>query len=660
MSIPNRKPSPPTGNPTAPFQEILARMLSRRELLRGAGLGLAGLAAGSLLPGCSAASGPVDRGARSATAGKLGFRPVPVSTADTVVVPPGYSARVLYAWGDPISDGPAFRQDATNPAADQALQAGMHHDGMHFFPLPRGSASADHGLLVLNHEYIAPGLLHPDGGHRHDPFGYDREKLDKELAAHGVSVIEVRRDEAGEWHVVRPSALARRITAATPMALAGPAAGHPLMRTSEDPAGRTVLGTFNNCAHGVTPWGTYLTCEENFHGHFDVPDGHVPDRPERYRRYRLVGAGYLRLGWSSLLPRFDVAREPNEPHRHGWVVEIDPFDPDSTPVKRTALGRFAHESATCVLGPDGTVAVYSGDDERFEYAYKFVASRRYDPTDPASGRGLLDEGTLYVARFHEDGSGDWLPLVHGQGPLTPENGFADQAEVLVFARNAADALGATPMDRPEWIAANPRTRELYLSLTMNELRGAPGQPAADAANPRAANPFGHILRWREDGDHPGAPRFRWDILALAGEPAGDGSGVPRDAFANPDGLWMDDREVLWIQTDIPERNLRAGAFAGFGNNMMLACDPDTGEIRRFLTGPVGCEVTGLSMTPDLRTFFVNIQHPGEVPGDLAALGLRTGPASPTAVSAWPDGPAAGRPRSATVVITRDDGGVIGA
>mgnify|MGYP001316387907 FL=1 len=660
MTSPNPPPSrPPVRNPASPFHDVLARALSRRDLLRGAGLGLAGLAAASLLPGCATSPDPAARATTPAAGGKLGFRPVPVSTADTVVVPTGYGARVLYAWGDPVSDGPGFLQDATNSAADQALQAGMHHDGMHFFALPRGSASADHGLLVLNHEYIATGLLHPGGGHRHDPDGYDREKLDKELAAHGVSVIEVRRGADGDWRVVRPSPLARRITAATPIALGGPAAGHPLMRTGGDPDGRTVLGTINNCAHGVTPWGTYLTCEENFHGHFDVPAGHVPDRPERYRRYGIEGAGYMRLGWSTLLPRFDVAREPNEPHRHGWVVEIDPFDPDSTPVKRTALGRFAHESATCVLGPDGTVAVYSGDDERFEYAYKFVAHRRYDPSEPASGRDLLDEGTLYVARFHDDGSGEWLPLVHGTGPLTPENGFADQAEVLVFARAAADALGATPMDRPEWIAANPRTRELYLSLTMNELRGAPGRPGADAANPRAANPFGHILRWREDGDHPGATRFRWDVLVLAGEPSGEGD-APVDAFANPDGLWMDDREVLWIQTDIPERNQRAGAFAAFGNNMMLACDPATGEVRRFLTGPVGCEVTGLSMTPDLRTFFVNIQHPGEVPADLAALGLRTGPDSPTAVSAWPDGPAAGRPRSATVVITRDDGGVIGA
>ncbi len=650
------------------FEQVLRRAISRRQLIHGAGLGLLGVAGAGLFSGCSGTGSerpaPGIAGTSTATgakSGKLGFQSVPISTADTVVVPPGYGVRVLHAWGDPISDGPAFRHDAGNTAQEQMQQVGMHHDGMHFFPLPRGSDQSDHGLLVLNHEYVDAALLHPDGGYRHAPESFSLDKAHKEMAAHGVSVLEVRRDDTG-WQLVRPSRLARRITALTPIDIGGPAAGHPLLHTREDPEGRRIVGTINNCAHGWTPWGTYLTCEENFAGYFRVPENYQPTNEPRHRRYKLGNAGvHGYYGWGNVIDRFDLSREPNEPHRYGWVVEIDPFDPDSVPVKRTALGRFAHESATCVLGDDGRLAVYSGDDDRFEYIYKFVASGHFDAANPAAARDLLDDGILYAARFNDDGSGEWLPLVHGQDGLDAEHGFADQGEVLVFARMAAERLGATRMDRPEWIACHPRTREMYATLTNNVRRG---DDDTDGPNPRPRNLFGHVLRWNEDDGNPTATRFRWDILALAGDGSSDeddrAGTINGDIYANPDGLWMDRREVLWIQTDVSETVMRLGPFAPFGNNMMMACDPDTGETRRFLTGPIGCEVTGMSMTPDLRTFFVNIQHPGDVPADLALRGVRVTPETPNAASSWPDGPDGGRPRSATIVITRDDGDIIGA
>jgi secreted PhoX family phosphatase len=578
--------------------------------------------------------------------GLTAFRAVPVSTDDRVVVPPGYSADVLYAWGDPISDGPAFRPDGSNTAADQERQAGMHHDGIKFFPLPPAGTSSTHGLLAMNHEYTDDGLLHPGGM---DP--WPPEKVAKSQAAHGVSVVEVEQS-AGRWHVVRPSRWPRRITARTPIQVSGPAAGHPLLRTAADPTGRTVLGTINNCGMGATPWGTYLTCEENFNGYF-VHRGEVPAALKRYG-VNAKGFGYR---WHEHDDRFDAAVHPNEPNRFGWVVEIDPYDPAQPPVKHTALGRFKHESAAVSVTPDGNVVVYMGDDERFEYIYKFVSRRRHDPTDRAANRTLLEDGRLYVARFDADGSGTWLPLVQGRNGLDASAGFATQADVLVQARAAADRLGATKMDRPEWIAVHPRTGEVYGTLTNNAERGRDGRPAPDAANPRTENVFGHILRWRERGGDAAETAFAWDVFILAGDPQhaepGKRGTVKGDGFGSPDGLWFDARGVLWIQTDVSTSVLGKGDYTGLGNNAMLVADPATREVRRFLVGPNGCEVTGVTATPDGRSMFVNIQHPGETASE------RSDPARPTAVSAWPDGRTSGRPRSATIVITKHDGGVIG-
>jgi uncharacterized protein len=385
-----------------------------------------------------------------------------------------------------------------------------------------------------------------------------------------------------------------------------------------------------------------------------VPDGdqklHMLKGQSRYGITK-AGAGYR---WHEYDGRFDAARHPNEPNRFGWVVEIDPFNPQTQAVKHTALGRFKHEGAYVTLASDNRVVVYMGDDERNEYIYKFVSEGAYSPENRPANMRLLERGTLYVAKFNTDGSGEWLPLVHGQHGIDAAAGFPSQSEVVIDARAAADVVGATKMDRPEWIAVHPTSKEVYCSLTNNATRGTDKGPAVDAANPRANNVYGHIIRWREQGNDPRATRLAWDVFVLCGDPsmpeAAKHGNIQGDIFGSPDGLWFDARGMLWIETDISTSALNQGDYATIGNNQMLAADPATREIRRFLTGPRGCELTGVVTTPDGRTMFVNIQHPGETPRE------RSDPANPTAVSTWPDG---GRPRSATLVIRKNDGGVIG-
>lgn len=587
----------------------------------------------------------------------LGFTGVPVSSADTLVVPPEYDAQVLYRWGDATglagSAAPAFSSDASNSWQEQLLQSGMHHDGMEYFPLDKNPR---HGLLAINHEYTDDGLLHGDGMKT-----WTADKVRKSQSAHGVSVIEVV-ERGGVWRVMPNSRYARRITANTPMLFSGPAAGHALLKTSADPAGLRPLGTLNNCAAGQTPWGTFLTCEENWNGYFSAQEKPNPDEA-RYG-LRAKGFGYR---WHEYDERFDAAKHPNEPHRFGWVVEIDPQDPTQTPIKRTALGRLKHEGATTTLSRDGHAVVYMGDDERFEYVYKFVSRDTVKPGGYHANKELLDHGTLYVARFDAQGYGRWLPLVHGEKGLDAAGGFASQAEVLIRCRQAADALGATKMDRPEWVAVHPNTGEVFVTLTNNSNRGKDGH-MSDAANPRNDNIMGHIIRWREgkgrqehavsrlDGD-ASATEFRWMHFALAGDPNAGKTEyrgtIKGDMYGSPDGLQFDAGGLLWIQTDISTSVMHKGAYQGMGNNMMLCADPVTGETKRFLTGPAGCEITGVTFTPDRRSVFINIQHPGETASE------RSDPAQPQAVSHWPDGPAGGRPRSATVVIRRKDGGIVG-
>lgn len=660
LKIPIGSPDEPLGNRSnnLHFDSILQRRLSRRDVLKG-GLGLAvaslfgagvtrALAAPGRLPPAAEARPPF--GLKPT----LGFDAVAVTRADAVTVPADYRAEAFLAWGTPITVCyPAYLDGGHNTGADQEQQVGMHHDGMHFFPLGRGAEASSHGLLVVNHEYIDPQMMHPTGPTVVGGARAIEDEVRKEIAAHGVSVVEIRRNAAGRWEVVR-GRYNRRITGATPMEIRGPVRGSDFVKTKYSPDGTMTRGTLNNCAHGVTPWGTYLTCEENWAGYFVNKDPVLPREharygvPRTYSRYRwetVPGDAYERFNASSLgaLAAQDYRNEPNA---FGWVVEIDPFDPASVPKKRTALGRFAHEGCWAAPAEEGEpVVFYMGDDARDEYIYKFVTKARYHK-GRANG-DMLDEGTLYVARFNDDGTGEWIALEYGRNGLTPENGFASQADVLVNTRTAADFVGATKMDRPEWGAVHPQTREVYMTLTNNSQR-----VRADAANPRAPNPYGHIIRWREQGNRPWAERFEWDVFVLAG-PSTDSRVLPEEngptldasnIFASPDGLWIDDRGILWIQTDMSGGQLAAGPF---GNNQMLAAVPASGEIRRFLVGPVGCEVTGVVTTPDGKTMFVNIQHPGE----------GSSHASPS--SHWPDGGSA-RPRSATVIITREDGGVIGS
>jgi secreted PhoX family phosphatase len=513
----------------------------------------------------------------------------------------------------------------------------MHHDGMHFFPLGRGPLGNRRGLLVLNHEYIDRTILYSDGD-----AVLTQEKVDKALAGHGVSVIEISR-LGNRWEAV-DSRRNRRITGNTPVTFSGPVGPrHPKLRAANRP-----MGTLNNCSHGVTPWGTYLACEENWNGYFGTADATwVPT--EEQSRYGVLAAGFG-YRWHTVDPRFDIAVNPNEANRFGWVVEIDPTNPKSVPVKRTALGRIKHEGAT-VTESRGRVVVYTGDDQDGDYVYKYVSAGPWRWLR-ARGKSPLDHGTLYVARFDDDGTGTWLPLVHGRGYLTVANGWVDQADVLLRTRQAADAVGATPLDRPEWISVHPTTDDVFMTLTN-------GTAGPNAINPRDPNPYGHIIRWREqDGDHT-STTFAWDIFLLAGDPAYDPAVTlaEEDIFGSPDGLWFDPDGRLWIQTDISNssQNLASRGYDRIGNNQMLAADPRTGDIRRFLVGPRGCEVTGVITTPDRRTMFVNIQHPGET---TTAWGAPT-PENPRAVSNWPDFDPAGRPRSATIVIRKHDGGIIG-
>lgn len=611
---------------------------SRRNFLKsGATVTLASLMAP--LSGCAALA---------SSQSKLGFKAIPAGMGDKLVVPEGYTATPIAPWGDPVGIAgkmPAFKMDGSNTAEEQALQLGMHHDGLEFFPL-KGSKR---GLLAINHEYTDDGLLHVGGFNN-----MNLDKVRKAQNAHGLSVIEVEMNQ-GKWDVVRPSPYARRVTLSTPFRVAGPAAGHALMRTSADPQGQTVLGTLNNCASSKTPWGTYLSGEENFAFYFGAGDKPTPDQ----QRWGAPKSGFY--AWDKHDARFDLQKNPNELHRFGWVVELDPMDPNSTPVKRTALGRAAHEGAWVGVTKDGRAVVYSGEDARFEYIYKFVSRDKIKPagnglTQAQANKDLLDHGILHVARFDANGQGQWIPLIHGQGPLTAANGFADQGEVLIKTRQASDLLGATKMDRPEWLTIDPLSGWVYCTLTNNSQRGTAGKPAVDAANPRANNVMGQIIRWKDAGDFDGQ-RFEWNHLALAGDPANERAeakgNINGDIYACPDGITFDKQGVLWIQTDAHATQMYKGELARIGNNQMLACDPATGETRRFLTGPTNCEVTGIALTPDNTTMFVSIQHPGETPSD------RSDPKQPAQFSNWPDYAPNGRPRSALVFIRKRDGGVIG-
>ncbi|MBE9136018.1 PhoX family phosphatase [Nodosilinea sp. LEGE 07088] len=711
------------------FDHVLARArMGRRGFLKGS----SSLAAASMLGmGLAFLADSANQTGQTAQAAGLGlsFSPVAKSVADALVVPEGYTARVLLATGDPISSSATpYKNDGTDNDFD--LRAGDHNDAMHYFGLNQAGtgwdpSGRDRALLCINNEVCEDlGFVHPNGPTNYGPESTDARpaiEIDKEVAAHGVTIVEVVK-QGSTYDLNLNSPYNRRITAATPCQISGPVRGSAMLATTYSPSGEQTRGTLNNCANGHTPWGTYLTCEENWAGYFNRrEDDAVRTEKEAtaFKRYGIGSETSGRYNWSraeaaqdaDFYQRWDTSKTGSSPsadyrnvaNTFGWVVEIDPFNPEAMPQKRTAIGRFAHEGcwpAPAVAGQP--LVFYSGDDSRNEYIYKFVSAAKWAPEDAtggmAAGDKYLNAGTLYAAKFNDDGTGDWLLLSLSNPDIAnyADYAFVDEADVLINARIAADAAGATKMDRPEWGGVNPVNGDVYVTLT-NSVSSSSGRgvkTSLNAANPRyyadakgekvsQGNVNGHIIRWREaDGSH-GATTFNWDVYLFGAKASAEAdvnlSGLTdENDFSSPDGLWFSDAVpgLLWLQTD-------DSYYTDTTNCMMLAALPGTvgdGEaklvmnkavptnadadqqvktylgksasptiLRRFLVGPVDCEITGITESPDGTVIFVNIQHPGENSGSAS---------DPTQfTSHWPDGGDA-RPRSATVVITRDDGGKI--
>ncbi|MFL1459570.1 PhoX family protein [Acinetobacter baumannii] len=706
------------------FRDILEQHISRRSLITKAASGAVALTLASTLTGCNdndddsgsnnSGTTPVDPNKKPE---KLTFTPVAKNLNDIVTVPEGYEANVIYALGDSINPRVGDWDDNNIPSGPSfQFRSGDCHDGMHYFGLNTSTNRFDEtvsaqGLLVMNHEYINQTFLHPKGPTKVDGRRPEDEVI-RETNAHGVSVIHIKKDPTTQKvEIVKNSIFNRRITASTVMEFAGAAAGSSLLATRFSPAGRQTRGTHNNCGNGYTPWGTYLTTEENFIGYFarsTTDDAlRTPEEIIALKRYGLKAGSSSRYGWETAIGQVesqdlydrwnaDVKAAQatqdyrNGPNTFGWMVEIDPFDGRQNPVKRTSLGRFAHEDSACRTVVGQPLAFYMGDDSRGEYIYKFVSTAVWDTKDInggyTAGDKYMNAGKLYVAKFNNDGSGQWVELAYGKNGLNESNTtypFKSQADVVTFARLAADSVGATKMDRPEWCTVNPVNGEIYVTLTNNSNRGK--DYATDAANPRnytdlyagtkeqKGNVNGHIIRFKETDDKTTAETFKWDIYLFGAEAAMASninlSGLTdNNDFSSPDGMWFDPRGVLWIETD-------DGAYTDVTNCMMLAALPGqigdggtattsngqqtiTGAkvtdatLRRFLVGPKQCEITGIAMTPDYKAIFINVQHPGE-----------DSPSYAKPESNWPatqkdPSNKTARPRSATVVITRKDGGII--
>jgi uncharacterized protein len=661
------------------FGAVLDRRLSRRSLLTGTGsLVVAGTAAATLPAVLAYADVPKSR-----------FTPVPPLKADRIVLPDDYTYDLIARWGDglfkdtPDLKGEDVRRSALlkpGAAERQARQFGANCDAIAYFPV--SGRRSDRGTLCVNNEYVMPELMF-EGRKRlgaesaEELQRWNRQHpaaVDVMKAAQGVSVLGVAR-RRGVWQLQRGAPQSRRITAETLCEIAGPARGSPLLRTKADPSGTSVRGTFANCAGGKTPWGTYLTAEENIDDYFGAGRqwaASTDDKrtAEAHRRFPIRDVSLY--GWDYVDPRFDMRSEPREALRFGWIVEIDPRNPTAAPRKRTALGRFSHEGANTRLCGDGRVAVYMGDDDMFEYVYKFVTRGRFDPRNPAANRDLLDDGTLYVARFEADGTGRWLPLVHDEkGPLNRAAGFESQADVVIRARAAADLVGATPMDRPEDVEPCPLTGRVYIACTKNKERVADSRRVErsgriidigiDAANPRPLNEAGHIVELTEEDS--ASPQFSWNVFLLAGDPRVQGSTFisryedlakdpvrPADTYyaghtnsaevspiACPDNLGIDRFGRLWIVTDTDNMDI--------ANNGCFVCPtsgPERGKLEQLMSAPHGAEVCGCEFTPDGTTLFLSIQHPGE------------GGTMEEPVSHWPDGgdlPA----RASLIAVRRKDG-----
>ena len=653
---------PPNTSDNEYFGDVVRQALSRRSLFKAAGIAVLAVSSSSALAACNSGSKVTGQQASSgATAPPPGmnFTAIAPNKKDAVVVPEGYRQAVVISWGDPVLPGaPAF-DVSKQSAASQRQQFGFNNDFAGLLPI---DGSENRYLLVVNHEYTTERFMFTGYDKKHPT----REQFDTALAAHGLTVIEVERTDNGLKPVMGP--YNRRITGDATLTLTGPAAGSEYVKTAADPSGRTITGTLNNCSGGVTPWGTVLSGEENFNSYFGSADGaEAPTAADadRWKRYGIKLKPSERL-WETFDPRFDPTKTPNEVNRYGYVVEVNPWDPASVPVKHSAMGRFKHEAANIYVTPDGTVVAYSGDDERFDYLYKFVSSRKIQPGRDAAAMAhnmtILDEGTLYVAKLSSDipadqidgsgtlpqdgsfrGSGTWLPLLRSGPNGTGESLIPSMSaeEVAVFTRFAADKAGATKMDRPEDFEANPKTGRLYVALTNNNERGAPGKAAADAPNPRNDNKNGQVLEITDD--HAGT-KFAWDLLLVCGDPAAadtyfggfDKSKV--SPISCPDNLAFDKHGNLWIATDGNALGSNDGLFA-------VALDgPNRGETRQFLTVPIGAETCGPIVLDDLVT--VSVQHPGEHDDNSIDDPL----------SNWPDG-GNGTARPSIVAVWKDDGGI---
>mgnify|MGYP000206331264 CR=1 FL=1 len=548
----------------------------------------------------------------------------------------GYRAEVLIRWGDQLfdADRPFLWEQLT--ASEQARTFGYNND---FLALIEHDG---HWLLTVNHESTSAQLMF-EGQDRYT--SRDPVHTDIEMAAHGLSILELQQDKSGRWSVVKNSPFTRRITADTPMIISGPCAGYSRLKTPEDPTGTRVKGTVHNCSGGLTPWGTILTCEENILYYFGG-EQLDPEEKMAYKRYHI---GYSKAYiWYQTHKRFDLAHAPKQPNRFGWVVEIDPTDPNSMPIKRTALGRFYHESANPIQNHDGRIVIYMGDDGYFEYLYRFVSAKPHVPHQAKSrleyGK-VLDEGELSVAKFHSDGTVEWIPLIFGTFGLTPENGFHCQEDVLIESRRAGDVVGATQMDRCEDVEPNPKTNKVYINCTKNQRRGTESFESTNPANPRIENHAGHTIELNPpNGDHT-ASVMEWDMLLLAGDlehKAAYGETFEHDAaLACPDNAAIDPNGRLWITTD--------GAEEVLGIADAIYAVETTGARRgqpcRLFSAPKGAEITGPCFSPDGKTLFLSVQHPGRPENGWT--------------NCWPDFDEATPARPSIVVIQREDGGVIG-
>ncbi|RVT83242.1 PhoX family phosphatase [Rhodobacteraceae bacterium CCMM004] len=635
--------------------DVINRRYGRREVMRG----MLGVSATTALFGATALTAP--RQAAAAAASRYDFDELQWGNDTTHHIAEGYDARVLLRWGDPITaDAPAF--DPMNQTAEAQLQQfGYNNDYVGFWTYEDGRS-----VLCVNHEYTNEEVMFPALGRQDnaDFAGMTKELVDIEIAAHGGTVVELAKDGQGAWQVKLDSPLNRRISPLnTDMTFSGPAAGHARLRTGDDAEGMRAAGTINNCAGGMTPWGTYLMAEENFHGYFwtdnvDAEGKVVADsgNPEAtsYGRYGVPGRWYA---WGKFYDAWNVDKEPNMPNKYGWIVEVDPLDPDAMPVKHTALGRFRHEGAETTVAPDGRLVIYSGDDNRFDYVYKYVSAGIVSD-DRAANSALLSDGTLYVARFDEDGTVTWMPLVHGEGPLTAENGFNDQGDVMIDTRLAADLLGATPMDRPEDI--QPRGDGTAVVMLTNNTRREVGDE--NAANPRADNAFGHILEIKEDGGDHAATTGTWDIVVRCGDPEIADVGAmwhPETSesgwFGSPDNCAYDADGRLWISTD------QGGNWGKTGKSDGLYSLETEGDLRGhsklFFRCPVGGELCGPYFGDDGATLFLAVQHPG-TDGTKDLVGFARNSTFEDPATRWPDFAEGMPPRPSVVIVTKEGGGKI--